>query len=86
MALDDDVRRTIAGRLRSDCSPRHVPDEMYAVADIPYTLSAKKMEVPVRRILQGANPSDVAAPDAMRNPASIGWFVDFAARRPGRPS
>jgi acetoacetyl-CoA synthetase len=44
------------------------------------------MEVPVRRILQGANPSDVAAPDAMRNPASIGWFVDFAARRPGRPS
>ncbi len=86
VALDDDVRRTIAGRLRSDCSPRHVPDEMYAVADIPYTLSAKKMEVPVRRILQGANPSDVAAPDAMRNPASIGWFVDFAARRPGRPS
>jgi acetoacetyl-CoA synthetase len=77
--LDAGLQRTIAERLRRECSPRHVPDEMYAVPDIPYTLSAKKMEVPVRRILTGAEPAAVAAPDAMRNPAAIDFFVDFRA-------
>ena len=79
LELDDALRNTIVKRLRTDCSPRHVPDEMHAVPDIPYTLSAKKMEVPVRRILQGVAPEKVAAPDSMRNPASIDWFVAFRA-------
>jgi len=82
--LDDALQRTIVERLRRECSPRHVPDEMHAVPDIPYTLSAKKMEVPVRRILTGADPAAVAAPDAMRNPAAIDFFVSFRARHAGR--
>jgi acetoacetyl-CoA synthetase len=77
ITLTEEVRRRIVERLRTDCSPRHVPDEIHVVPDIPYTLSAKKMEVPVRRILRGADAASVAAPDAMRNPAAIAWFVAF---------
>ena len=75
--LDDTTKATLVKRLRTDCSPRHVPDEIHSVPDIPYTLSAKKMEVPVRRILQGVAPDKVAARDAMRNPAAIDWFIAF---------
>ncbi|MGB8266795.1 MAG: acetoacetate--CoA ligase [Candidatus Velthaea sp.] len=82
--LDDLLEAAIVGRLRADCSPRHVPDEIHAVPDIPYTLSAKKMEVPVRRILQGAAAGVVAAPDAMRNPGAIDWFVAFRAANAAR--
>jgi acetoacetyl-CoA synthetase len=78
---DDAMRATIVTRLRSECSPRHVPDEIHAVPDIPYTLSAKKMELPVRRILAGAAPETVAARDAMRNPEALDWFVSFASTR-----
>jgi acetoacetyl-CoA synthetase len=78
--LDDELKNTIVKRLRTECSPRHVPDEIHAVPDIPYTLSAKKMEVPVRRILQGIAPEKVAAADSMRNPASIDWYIDFRAQ------
>ena len=77
--LDDTLRGTIAARLRRECSPRHVPDEMHAVPAIPYTLSAKKMEVPVRRILQGIPAARVVAADAVRDPAAIDWFVAFRA-------
>jgi acetoacetyl-CoA synthetase len=79
---DDAMRAAIVARLRSECSPRHVPDEIHAAPDIPYTLSAKKMELPVRRILAGAAPETVAARDAMRNPEALDWFVDFASKRP----
>jgi acetoacetyl-CoA synthetase len=76
--LNDHLRKQLVAHLRSECSPRHVPDEIYEVPDIPYTLSAKKMEVPVRRILGGADPDSVAMREAMRNPESIDWFVAFA--------
>jgi len=76
--LDDAMRKKIVTYLRTECSPRHVPDEIHAVPDIPYTLSAKKMELPVRRILRGAAADTVAARDAMRNPDAIDWFVYFA--------
>ena len=76
--LDDAMRKKIVTYLRTECSPRHVPDEIHAVPDIPYTLSAKKMELPVRRILRGAAADTVAARDAMRNPDAIDWFVHFA--------
>jgi thioesterase domain-containing protein len=77
--LDDELRMRIARRLRDECSTRHVPDDIHAVPDIPYTLTAKKMEVPVMRILNGAPAAAVADTDAMRNPAAIGWFVEFRA-------
>jgi acetoacetyl-CoA synthetase len=67
-----------------DVSPRHVPDDIAPVPEIPYTLSGKKMEVPVRRILLGMNPGDAANPGAMRNPAALEVFTKMAAR-PARP-
>jgi acetoacetyl-CoA synthetase len=51
------------------------------VADIPRTLSGKKMEVPVRKLLLGAPPDQVASPDAMQNPGSFDFFVDYAKKR-----
>lgn len=78
--LDEDLRNRIGRRLRADCSPRHVPDQMYRVEDIPYTLTGKKMEVPVRKILVGWPLEKSASRDAMLNPAAIDWFVWFRAQ------
>ncbi|HZR33903.1 MAG TPA: acetoacetate--CoA ligase [Nevskia sp.] len=77
-ALDDGVRNRIAAKLREDCSPRHVPDRMYAVEAVPYTLTGKKMEVPVRKILMGWPLEKAASRDAMMNPEAIDYFVRFA--------
>jgi acetoacetyl-CoA synthetase len=82
VVVDDGVRARIVAKLRGDCSPRHVPDEIHAVDAIPYTLTGKKMEVPVRRILAGMPAERVASRDAMMNPAALDWYMDFARRRP----
>jgi acetoacetyl-CoA synthetase len=76
--LTEEVQARINRRLRQECSPRHVPDRAYAVEAIPYTLTGKKMEVPVRKILMGAAPEKAASRDAMANPESIDYFVRFA--------
>jgi acetoacetyl-CoA synthetase len=76
--LDDGLRARIAAKLRQDCSPRHVPDRLYVVEAIPYTLTGKKMEVPVRKILMGWPLEKAASRDAMMNPEAIDWFVRFA--------
>jgi len=77
--LDECLLREIEGRLRQEGSPRHVPDELLAVPAIPYTLTGKRMEVPIRRILMGTPPEKAASKDAMANPHILDWFVDFAA-------
>ncbi len=77
--LDERLRNAIARRLRADCSPRHVPDQIYLVDEIPYTLTGKKMEVPVRKILVGWPLEKSASRDAMLNPSAIDWFVRFRA-------
>lgn len=82
MQLDDALKARIVARLREDASPRHVPDEIYAVEGVPYTLTGKKMEVPVRRLLTGAAIEDVAKRDAMSNPQTIDFFVNFARQHP----
>jgi acetoacetyl-CoA synthetase len=82
-ALDEALRARIARSLRESLSPRHVPDEIHAVPSIPRTLNAKKLEVPVRRILCGEPPEKVANPGAMANPESLGIFVKLAAARRG---
>jgi acetoacetyl-CoA synthetase len=79
--LDDALRDRITKRLREQCSPRHVPDEMLQVEAIPYTLTGKKMEVPVRKILMGRQAGSVASRDAMANPQAMDWFVEFARVR-----
>jgi acetoacetyl-CoA synthetase len=85
IALDDELRAQIARRVREDCSPRHVPDAVHAVAEVPRTLSGKVLEVPVKRILSGAAPEQAASRDSLANPAALDWFVTFAReRRAGR--
>ncbi len=73
--VDDDLRKRVAGQIRSRCSPRHVPDELVAVAEIPRTLSGKVMEVPVKRILMGADPEQVVSKGSMANPAALEPFI-----------
>ena len=77
----DDVRARIVGELRSTLSPRHAPDEIHAVPAIPRTHSGKKLEVPVKRILLGADPAQVASPGALADPSALDAFV---ALRDGR--
>ncbi|MBW3620104.1 MAG: acetoacetate--CoA ligase [Actinobacteria bacterium] len=81
--VDDDLRRTIAGRIREQLSPRHVPDEVHAVPAVPRTLSGKKLEVPVKRMLAGADPEQAASRDALANPEALDWFAAYAVRRRG---
>lgn len=69
--LDDLVRAEIIGRLRSEMSPRHVPDEIVALTALPRTLSGKKLETPVKRLLGGAQPDDVAARDSLVHPDGL---------------
>ena len=81
VVLDESLRARIAAKLRAECSPRHVPDEVHAVDAIPYTLTGKKMEIPVRRILAGMAPEKVASREAMMQPAALDWFIAFARER-----
>jgi acetoacetyl-CoA synthetase len=76
--LDDALRARIAGRLRTQYTPRHVPDKIIQVAAIPATLTGKKMEVPVRKILLGAPPDQAANRNAMANPQSLDAFAEYA--------
>ena len=64
--------------MREDCSPRHVPSEVLAVAEVPRTLSGKVLEVPVKRILMGEDPARAASRDSLANPAALDWFVELA--------
>ncbi|HET9289378.1 MAG TPA: acetoacetate--CoA ligase [Gaiella sp.] len=79
--LDDGLRTRIDDALRNSLSPRHAPDTIVAVPAIPRTLTGKKLEVPVKRILTGAKVSEVAARDALVDPASIEPFAAFARTR-----
>ena len=75
--LDDALRTSIARELRTRLSPRHVPDEVHAVPVLPRTLSGKKLEVPVKKILRGADVDDVAARGALTDPTALDVFVDL---------
>lgn len=73
--LDENLKAEICRQLRSDFTPRHVPDSILAAPDIPYTISGKKMETPVKKILMGIGIRQAANPDSMRNPGSLDFFV-----------
>jgi acetoacetyl-CoA synthetase len=79
--LDEALRHRIRQRIREDISPRHVPDEIIAVPGVPYTLSGKKMEVPVRQILLGRPVEGAANPGAMRNPEALRYYAELARER-----
>ncbi len=72
--LTEPHKQIIDQLLRRSCSPRHVPDAIYAVPDIPYTISGKKMEIPVKRILMGLADTITTLADSMRNPSSLDAF------------
>jgi acetoacetyl-CoA synthetase len=84
-ALDDELRSTIAKSLSRELSPRHVPDAVTPVPAIPRTLTGKKLEAPVKRVLVGALPEKVASLDALLDPTAFDAFVAFAASRRADP-
>jgi acetoacetyl-CoA synthetase len=79
--LDDDLGARIRTHLRTERSPRHVPDDIVQIPMVPYTLTGKKMEVPVKKILQGIDPSKAANLDAMANPQALQAYVEYANSR-----
>jgi acetoacetyl-CoA synthetase len=81
-----ELRQRLFQAIREKISPRYVPDEVFAIPEVPRTLSGKKMEVPVRKILLGHPAEKSASRDAMANPASLDWFVAFARDRASRRS
>jgi acetoacetyl-CoA synthetase len=81
--LSEELRSAIAKALQEQLSPRHVPDSIFAVPAIPYTLTGKKLEVPVKRILRGEELSQVASADALADPGALRCYVELAAERRG---
>ena len=77
VTLTAELDKAIRDQLRREYTPRHVPDKIYAVPGIPYTISGKRMEVPVRRILAGYPLAKAANRDAMSNPQSLDWFIEY---------
>jgi acetoacetyl-CoA synthetase len=76
--LDDELIAAIRKRVRKDCSPRHVPDEVRQIAEVPRTLSGKVLEVPVKRILTGTPPDQAASRESLANPEALDTFVELA--------
>ena len=76
--LDEELGRQIKARIRQDCSPRHVPDEILQIEEVPRTLSGKVLEVPVKRILMGVPAQQAASVESLANPASLEYFVGLS--------
>lgn len=79
--LSESLIKTIKKELRTKCSPRHVPNKFLTVKDIPYTLSGKKMEVPVKKLLIGRTSPENINRDAIRNPEAMDYFVAFVSEK-----
>jgi acetoacetyl-CoA synthetase len=79
--LDKALKQKIKQKIRQDISPRHIPNDIFAIEQVPYTLSGKKMEVPIRKILLGQPVEKAANPGAMRNPEALRFFVDLAQKQ-----
>jgi acetoacetyl-CoA synthetase len=76
-SLTDELVTTIRRRVREDCSPRHVPNEVRQIDEVPRTLSGKVLEVPVKRILTGTPPEQAASRESLANPAALDYFVSL---------
>ncbi len=81
--LTPEMTAEIARRIRTMCSPRHVPDEVRAIAEVPRTLTGKALEVPIKRILTGTDPATAVSRDALANPAALDFFIELAGTRLG---
>ena len=80
IVFDETLKKKIKDAVRTALSPRHVPDEIYAIPEVPKTLNSKKLEVPVKKILSGVPIEKAANIDSMMNPDSLEFFQDFAER------
>ena len=79
--LDEAMKAKLNQAVKTALSPRFVPNEIFAVSEIPRTLSGKKQELPIKKLLLGQPLEKVVNRDAMANPACLDWYVDFARRR-----
>ena len=77
--LTDTLKKEIARRIREQCSPRHVPNDVYAIAEVPRTLSGKALEVPVKRILMGTPIDQAASKDSLANPGALDYFAELSS-------
>jgi acetoacetyl-CoA synthetase len=78
LTLDSELEASIKRRIREDCSPRHVPNEILQIQEVPRTLSGKVLEVPVKRILMGASAREAASVDSLANPRALDYFIELA--------
>ena len=81
LTLDEALIEKIRSAIRASVSARFLPDEIVAIPEVPRTLSGKKLEVPVKKLLLGGDPEKVVNRDSMANPASFDIFVEYAAAR-----
>ena len=80
LELTDALEKKIATTLSRQCSPRHVPDRVYTIEEVPYTLTGKKLEVPVKKLLLGIAADKALNRGAIANPLSMNFFIDLAGR------
>lgn len=81
VVLDDALSELVRDEIRCHASPRHVPDEIIVMESLPHTRTGKKIEVPLKRILQGAEPAAVVSAGALDDPDALAAFVALAERR-----
>jgi acetoacetyl-CoA synthetase len=79
--VDDALKATLVKEIRTALSPRHVPDRIVPVDAVPYSRTGKKLEVPIKKMLRGAAPDEVASPDALADPRSLDTFAEYARTR-----
>ncbi len=79
--LDDALRKKIAATIREQLSPRHVPDEVIEVPAVPHTLTGKRIEVPVKRLLQGTPLAKAVNPGSVDNPDLLAFYEELARTR-----
>jgi acetoacetyl-CoA synthetase len=85
VALDAAMKGKLNNAIKTALSPRFVPNDIFQVAEIPRTLSGKKQELPIKKLLLGQPIEKVVNKDAMANPASLDWFVELAKQRTQTP-
>ena len=76
-SLNEELKNKIKRQLKENCSPRHIPNSIIAVKEIPYTISGKKMEIPIKKLFLGMAIDEIVAPGAMRNPESLNEFIEI---------
>jgi len=81
VALDEALRGRLNDAIKTALSPRFIPNEIFQVAEIPRTLSGKKQELPIKKLLLGQPVDKVLNRDAMANPGCLDWYVNFAKAR-----